>query len=128
VYESTMRRLDRRAEPSPMTIEASGPPGAERKPDAAANLNAKQDAVAGTESPAAAPKAEGEQPKPAAAARATPPVETPAERLIVPPAVTGGRGAAPDGVTFYSGLTVAGALLAFGFFTFMRLGRNEGSE
>jgi hypothetical protein len=62
------------------------------------------------------------------ATRPNPPVETPAERIIVPPAVTGGRGAAPDGFTFYSGITIAGALLAFGFFTFMRIGRNEGLE
>jgi len=112
-----------------MTIETSGPSGAERKADAVPGTAVQPDATPGAEAPSsAAPKVEDGQPKPVAVARMTPPVETSAERAIVPPTVTGGRGAAPDGFTFYSGITIAGALLAFGFFTFMRIGRNEGSE
>jgi hypothetical protein len=44
-----------------------------------------------------------------------------------PPAVTGGRGAAPDGYTFYAGLTIAGLLLAFAFGAFLRTGKDETS-
>lgn len=121
-----MRRLDRRTEPPPTAIEANGLPGAERKSDEP-NVVVPQNAEAGTEQPAAAPKVEGGQPRPTAPVKANP-AETPAERTIVPPQITGGRGAAPDGFTFYTGLMIAGALLAFGFFTFVRLGRGEGSE
>lgn len=123
-YESTMRPLGKRnapseATPPPMTVEVSGPAGAVRKGDAPPTVK-----PAGSAAPATAP------PRPAAtapaAARVTPPAtEIPPER-ITPPAVTGGRGEAPDGFTFYSGVTIAGALLAFALATFMRMGRNEG--
>jgi hypothetical protein len=121
-YESTMRRLDKHDAPGgatpPMTVEASGPAGAVRKPDA-------QPAV----KPAGpAPAANSTRPAPAAAAgpRVSPPaVDIPPER-ITPPAITGGRGETPDGFTFYSGVTIAGALLAFALATFVRMGRNEG--
>ena len=129
VYESTMRRLDRRAEPPPMTIVASGAAGAERKADGAPSTAVQPDAAPSIEPPPAAPRIEqASAAKTAAAGHPNPPATAPAERTTVPPAVTGGRGTAPDGFTFYSGLTIAGALLAFGFFTFMRLGRNEGMQ
>lgn len=44
-----------------------------------------------------------------------------------PPAITGGRGAAPDGYTFYAGLIIAGLLLAFAFGAFLRTGKDETS-
>src|SRR5262249_48749784 len=92
----------------------------------------------------AAPTVTEAPPKPAAQQRPAPPTpkpptaiaprekprSAPAEKTVernavAPPAVTGGRGAAPDGVAFYSGLTLAGALLAFGLFTFLRIGHDE---
>ena len=44
------------------------------------------------------------------------------ERLPAPPAASGGRGAAPDGYTFYVGLILAGALLAFAASIYLRTG------
>jgi hypothetical protein len=44
------------------------------------------------------------------------------ERAASPPAATGGRGAAPDGYTFYIGLILAGALLAFAASLYLRTG------
>jgi hypothetical protein len=123
VYESTMRRLDRRSpEPPSMTVEASGPPGSERKPDAEPVVSAPPKATPPPPAPSAPLKSPPLAPRPSAPAESAP------EHAIVPAPVTGGRGAAPDGFTLYSGLTIAGALLAFGFFTFMRIGRSEGSE
>ena len=119
-YESTMRRLDKRNAPSdatpPMTVEASGPAGAVRKADAPPAVKPVEPAAPAPARPAAT----------AGAPRVTPPaVEVPPER-ITPPAISGGRGEAPDGFTFYSGVTIAGALLAFALATFVRMGRNEG--
>ena len=124
VYESTMRRLEKRnapATPPPTTVEASGPPGAVRKNDGQPAVKLEEPV------PVAAAPAQA-QAKPAASAPRvpTPVVEASPER-ITPPAVTGGRGEAPDGFTFYSGVTIAGALLAFALATFLRIGRNEGA-
>jgi pyruvate/2-oxoglutarate dehydrogenase complex dihydrolipoamide acyltransferase (E2) component len=121
VYESAMRRLDRRnPEPPPMTVEASGPPGTARKSDAT------ERAVSAPAAPSPAAPAPAKTPP--IAARANPAADSSSQHTIAPPPVTGGRGAAPEGLTFYSGLTIAGALLAFGFVTFMRIGRNEDPE
>lgn len=126
VYESTMRRLEKRnapATPPPTTVEASGPPGAVRKDDGQPAVKMEEPVAAA----AAAPAAQA-QSKPAASAPRVPtPVVEASPEHITPPAVTGGRGAAPDGFTFYSGVTIAGALLAFALATFMRIGRNEGA-
>jgi hypothetical protein len=115
-YESTMRRLDRRNDIAP-TVVASGPPGAVRKPESA------EPAKPVSPEPAAAPASTSTNAPAAQANNAA--IESRAERILQPPAVTGGRAAAPDGFTFYSGLTVAGALLAFAFATFLRIGRSE---
>jgi hypothetical protein len=124
VYESTMRRLEKRnapATPPPMTVEASGPAGAVRKDDTQPGVKSAEPA------PSVATTTAQTRATPAAAApRVTAPaVEMPPEHITLP-AITGGRGEAPDGFTFYSGLTIAGALLAFAFATFVRMGRNEG--
>ena len=125
VYESTMRRLEKRNAPTtppPTTVEASGPPGAVRKDDGQPAVKPEQVVPAAAAAPAQA------QTKPAAPAPrvTTPVVEASPERITLP-AVTGGRGEAPDGFTFYSGVTIAGALLAFALATFLRIGRNEGA-
>ena len=44
------------------------------------------------------------------------------EHPAAPPPATGGRGAAPDGYTFYIGLIIAGALLAFAASIWLRTG------
>ena len=125
VYESTMRRLEKRnapATPPPTTVEASGPPGAVRKDDGQPAVKLEEPAPAAAAAPAQA------QAKPAAPApRVTTPVVEASPERITPPAVTGGRGEAPDGFTFYSGVTISGALLAFALATFLRIGRNEGA-
>lgn len=125
VYESTMRRLEKRnapATPPPTTVEASGPPGAVRKDDGQAAVKLEEPVP----TPAAAPAQAQAKPAASAPRVPTPVVEASPER-ITPPAVTGGRGEAPDGFTFYSGVTIAGALLAFALATFLRIGRNEGA-
>jgi len=125
VYESTMRRLEKRNAPTtppPMTVEASGPPGAVRKDDAQPAVRPAEPAPAVAVAPVQA------QTKPAQSVpRVTPPAVEVSPERITPPAVTGGRGEAPDGFTFYSGVTIAGALLAFALATFLRIGRNEGA-
>jgi len=115
-YESTMRRLDRRNDAAP-TVIASGPPGAVRKAE-----TAEPPKPAAAE-PAAAPAATSTNAPATQANNAA--IEPRTERILQPPAVTGGRAAAPDGFTFYSGLTVAGSLLAFAFATYLRMGRSE---
>lgn len=125
VYESTMRRLEKRnapATPPPTTVEASGPPGAVRKDDGQPAVKLEEPVP----TPAAAPAQAQAKPAASAPRVPTPVVEASPER-ITPPAVTGGRGEAPDGFTFYSGVTIAGALLAFALATFLRIGRNEGA-
>ena len=120
VYESTMRRLDRHSDAAP-TVVASGPPGAVRKHDPADSAKPAKPA-APTPKPAPTPTA---PPPPntvtPARADASP---TPPERVTAP-VVSGGRGEAPDGFTFYSGISIAGALLAFAFATYLRMGRSE---
>jgi hypothetical protein len=116
-YESTMRRLDRRAEAAPAsapTVIASGPPGAVRKQEPAEPAKSRS------------------APAPAPSTSATPPVANTAtgrtddvEHVRLAPVVSGGRGEAPDGFTFFSGVTIAGALLAFAFATYLRMGRSE---
>jgi hypothetical protein len=126
VYESTMHRLEKRntpTTPAPMTVEASGPVGAVRKDDAQPPVKPAEPAPI---APAATPQAQA-TPAPAAP-RVSPPAPEVAPEHITPPAITGGRGAAPDGFTFYSGVTISGALLAFALATFVRMGRNEGSQ
>jgi len=121
-YESTMRRLDRHTDATP-TVIASGPPGAVRKPDSAVPPKAEEPKPARpTPAPAVSAPANA---APARAENATV-QQTPPER-VAPPAVTGGRGEAPDGFTFYSGVSIAGALLAFAFATFLRMGRSDGT-
>jgi len=123
-YESTMRRIDRHSENPPTSTVVSTP--------ATTSASAPKPEPAPTPPPVVAPvappaAATSKAPVAVNAARAsTATAEAPTERAA--PAITGGRGAAPDGVTFYSGLTIAGALLAFGFFTFVRMGRNETSN
>jgi hypothetical protein len=122
VYESAMHRVER---PPPMTVEASGPRGAVQKHDDEPMPDNNPEPK-----PEPAPKVVPAKPVAAnVAARApAPAIVPPAERIAAPPAVVGGRGEAPDGFTFYSGVTIAGALLAFGFLMFVRIGRNEGTK
>lgn len=117
-----MRRIERHNDappPAPApTVVASGPPGAVRKHDPA-------------EEPVPAPAKSGAPvvSKSPPAGNSTAPARTDIAEPVPPPApaVTGGRGEAPDGFTFFSGLTVAGGLIAFAFMTFLRIGRSEGS-
>jgi hypothetical protein len=52
--------------------------------------------------------------------------EKPDEAVAVPTADPGGgRGAAPDGYTFWFGLLIAGALLALAAVTWLRIQRGE---
>jgi hypothetical protein len=67
-------------------------------------------AVVPAPSPSPAPSAEKKQDEPALALAADP---------------GGGRGAAPDGYTFWFGLLIAGALLALAAVTYLRIQRGE---
>jgi len=118
VYESTMRRLDRHTDTTP-TVVASGPPGAVRKQDPAEPAK-----PAHPPTPTPAPVVKVAPNTPAVTRTETATVAAAPERLT-PPAITGGRGEAPDGFTFYSGVSIAGALLAFAFATYLRMGRSE---
>jgi hypothetical protein len=104
-----------------MTVEASGPAGAVRKDDAQPAVKSAEPVPSAATTPAQAHAA----PAPAGPRVTAPAVDVPPQHITLP-AITGGRGEAPDGFTFYSGLTIAGALLAFAFATFVRMGRNEG--
>jgi hypothetical protein len=119
IYESTMRRIERRADTA--KAPASTPPAVvvpSSKPQEKVTATAPVEKVP-------APPAPTVKPAPAETRVKTSLADNSSERVATPPAVTGGRGAAPDGVTFFSGIAIAGALLAFGFFTFVRIGRNE---
>jgi hypothetical protein len=115
MYESAMHRIERHSDATP-TVIASGPPGAVRKQEPA---KAAEPTPMPTPAPAPAVK-----PNTVTPAR-TDVLPTPAERVVAPPVVGGGRGEAPDGLTFYSGTAIAGALLAFAFATYLRMGRSE---
>jgi len=119
VYESAMRHLDRHVDATP-TVVASGPPGAVRKQDPAESTKKP---AAPTPKPAPTPAA-APPPTPVTAARVDT-AQKPPERVAAPAVVSGGRGEAPDGFTFYSGVSIAGALLAFAFATYLRMGRSE---
>jgi hypothetical protein len=112
IYQSAIKHLDRRTASAATAATALEPavPPVPKAPPRPASLQPPP-----TAPKPAAPNAPREN-----ARRADKAVEHPAQ-----PAVTGGRGAAPDGYTFYSGLTLAGALLAFGLFTFLRIGHDE---
>jgi hypothetical protein len=62
-------------------------------------------------------------PNPNRAPRAEKNPEEPTPTLTADPG--GGRGAAPDGYTFWFGLLVAGALLALAAVTYLRIQRGE---
>lgn len=120
-YESTMRRLDRRTDTPPTpTVIASGPPDAVRKPDSTQPPKPPQPKLAPAPAVSASVSA-------VAAGRTENATAQAASEHVVPPAVSGGRGEAPDGFTFYSGISIAGALFAFAFATFLRMGRNDGT-
>ncbi len=116
-YVSVMKHVNPSASDSaapaspPLRVEAApAAPSGVKPPPSAAPLKL-----------AAAPERRGTHPP------VTPIVKPVAQVDAEPPAVTGGRGAAPDGVTFYSGLAIAGTLMALAFSLFLRTGKNDGT-
>ncbi|MCE7950617.1 MAG: hypothetical protein DYH18_05840 [Xanthomonadales bacterium PRO7] len=114
-YESKMRPVTRSPDPAPApaTAAPTAPAVSVQKPVAANQKPAEP-------VPVAAPKTQPMQ-TPAAAASKT--QEVP---VVTDPG--GGRGAAPDGYTFWFGLLIAGALLALAAVTWMKIQRGESPD
>lgn len=120
--------------PPPTYVSVIKPVTKTKAPEVGADALAD---VAAKHAPAAAVKpaiTDKPVPKPTVAAkpplpvRPTPAVEPPDAAIVAPAAPTGGRGAAPDGFTFYAGTGTALALLAFAFSLFLRIGKDESAE
>jgi hypothetical protein len=75
--------------------------------------------------PAMTPAVPTAAPRPVARADANVANHTGAEHMPDASGSTGGRGDAPDGITFYAGLGLALALLAFALSTYLRAQRDE---
>lgn len=113
-YESKMRPVSRAADPAPAAAAPTAPAPSTQKPVV---VNPKPAEPA----PAAAPKVQPMQ---------TPAVAAPKVAQEVPLATDpgGGRGAAPEGYTFWFGLLIAGALLALAAVTWMKIQRGESPD
>jgi hypothetical protein len=123
VYESTIRKLDRSntAATANVSSVAAQKPEQSPAPSKAESKPAPPPAPAVAQAPAKPAVADAS----AAAHTAT---DAPAEHPAAAPEITGGRGEAPDGFTFYSGSAIAGMLLAFAFATYLKTGRNENAK
>ena len=117
-YESKMRPINQpattAAAPTPPHPAASAPPM-----QAAVHASAQAPPVAAK--PPAAPAANEMHARPAEKSNAEA-----APAVAADPG--GGRGAAPDGYTFWFGLLIAGALLALAAVTYLRIQRGETSR
>lgn len=115
VYESRMRPVERSAAVAEAVV-----PAAPQKTPAAAS------AAPHVEKPALAKSANATLPAQAPVTHPAAPTvpQAPAEPEAAPDP-GGGRGAAPEGYTFYGGMLIAGALLALALLTFLRLRRGE---
>ena len=95
---------------------------------------ARTDAPARATAPVAPPRPEAHPPRAERKPLPTPakPVQQPKAAddplLVAPTGPTGGRGAAPEGYTFYFGLLIAAALLALAFVCYLRLARGTASR
>src|SRR5690348_13109932 len=114
-YESRMRPVTPAIVAAPAQTQPAAPAASAQKPVQTPEKPAQpavKPAIVPAPNPNRAPPIEKKQDEPAPAVTADP---------------GGGRGAAPDGYTFWFGLLIAGALLALAAATYLRIQRGETS-
>ncbi|MBU6199683.1 MAG: hypothetical protein KGI64_11370 [Xanthomonadaceae bacterium] len=114
-YESKMRPIN---QPATIAAASTPPQPAASAPPVQAPVHVPAPAPPFAARPPAAPVANQNHARPAEKSNAE-------AALAVPADPGGGRGAAPDGYTFWFGLLIAGALLALAAVTYLRIQRGE---